>query len=223
MSSSTHSKMFENVLAAADSNELLADLDQRATVLAENSWPKRDHPAPQTGSCQPQTAHNIVWKMLFKCPDTSQISKEQKDKFIANNCLFAKTGAHDHLQASSHEDWNQNQPYHVDLNGRRSYNRPWGTHDPPSQAHNYDRSENSQSWNHDREQEELEQKPQPGDVLMTESQLQGETQQSGEWPDPGGQAECHEEHLPELRENDESDSDSDSDSDNESSSSSSSE
>ena len=70
---------------------------------------------------------------------------------------------------------------------------------------------------------EQEQKPQPGDVLMTESHLQDETQQSGEWPDPGEQAEYHEEQLPELRENDESDSDSDSDCDNESSSSSSSE
>ena len=120
---------------------------------------------------------------------------------------------YDHLQASSYENYNQ--PCQVDLNGYRSYNRPWGTHDPPNQAYNYDRSESSQSWNYDREQVEQEQKPQPGDVLITESHQQDETQQSGEWPDPGEQAEHHEEQLPELRENDESDSDSDSDSDNE--------
>ena len=88
MSSSKHSKIFENILAAADSNELLADLDQCATVLAENSWPKRDHPALQTGSYQPQTAYNIMWTILFKRPDTSQMSKEQKDKFMAKQLSF---------------------------------------------------------------------------------------------------------------------------------------
>ena len=88
MSSSKHSKIYENILAAADSNELLADLDQCATVLAENSWPKRDHPALQTGSYQPQTAYNIMWTILFKRPDTSQMSKEQKDKFIAKQLSF---------------------------------------------------------------------------------------------------------------------------------------
>ena len=88
MSSSKHSKIYENILAAADSNELLADLDQCATVLAENSWPKRDHPALQTGSYQPQTAYNIMWTILFKRADTSQMSKEQKDKFIAKQLSF---------------------------------------------------------------------------------------------------------------------------------------
>ena len=138
------------------------------------------------------------------------------DSHGAYHVQASQTHPYGHLLASSYEDWNQNQPYQVDLNGHRSYNRPWGTHDPPNQAYNYDRSGNSQSWNYDREQVEQEQKPQPGDVLITENHLQDETQQSGEWPDPGGQAEYHEEQLPELLENDESDSDSDTDSDNES-------
>jgi hypothetical protein len=136
------------------------------------------------------------------------------DSHGAYHVQASQSHPYDHLQASSYENYNQ--PCQVDLNGHRSYNRPWGTHDPPNQAYNYDRSGNSQSWNYDREQVEQEQKPQPGDVLITENHLQDETQQSGEWPDPGGQAEYHEEQLPELLENDESDSDSDTDSDNES-------
>jgi len=121
---------------------------------------------------------------------------------------------YDYQQASAYGDWNQNQPCQIDLNGHRSYERPWSAPDP----YNYDRvNDHNQSWNYDREQEEQEQNSsQSENVLMAEGQYDAENQQSGEWPDPGAQAEDREEQMPPLSCNSsDSDSDSDSESDNE--------
>jgi hypothetical protein len=120
----------------------------------------------------------------------------------------SQTHPHDHLQASSYEDWNQNQPCQVDLNGHRSYNHPWSTYDPPDQTCNYGRGYSySQSWNYNREQGQ--------ETSQAENVLMAKNQRSGEWPDPGAQAENHEEQLPPLSYNSNSDSDADSESDNE--------
>jgi hypothetical protein len=122
----------------------------------------------------------------------------------------SQTHPYDQLQASSYEDWNQNQPCQVDLNGHRSYNRPWNTQDPPDQTYNYDRGHGySQSWNYNREQGQA--------TSQAENVFMAENQQSGEWPDPGAQVEHHAEQLPPLAYHSDSDSDTDSDSHDESS------
>ena len=53
------------------------------------------------------------------------------DGYGAYHVQASQTHPYDHLQASSYENWNHNQPCQVDLNGHRSYNRPWSTYDPP--------------------------------------------------------------------------------------------
>jgi hypothetical protein len=75
------------------------------------------------------------------------------DSHGAYHVQASQTHPYGHLLASSYEDWNQNQPYQMDLNGHRSYNRPWNTYDPPDKTYNYDRGYGySQSWNYNREQ-----------------------------------------------------------------------
>ena len=130
------------------------------------------------------------------------------DSHGAYHVQASQTYPYDQLQASSYEDWNQNQPCQVDLNGHRSYNRPWNTHDPPDQTYNYDRGYGyNQSWNYNREQGQA--------TSQAENVFMAENQQSGEWPDPGAQVENHAEQLPPLAYHSDSDSDTDSDSHNE--------
>ena len=132
------------------------------------------------------------------------------DSHGAYHVQASQTHPYDQLQASSYEDWNQNQPCQVDLNGHRSYNRPWNTHDPPDQTYNYDRGHGyNQSWNYNREQGQA--------TSQAENVFMAENQQSGEWPDPGAQVENHAEQLPPLAYHSDSDSDTDSDSHDESS------
>ena len=137
------------------------------------------------------------------------------DGYGAYHVQASQTHPYDHLQASSYDDWNQNQPCQVDLNGHRSYNRPWSNYDPPDQTYNYDRGHGyNQSWNYNREQGQNF--SQNEDILMAESQHGAENQRSGEFPDPGAQVENNE-MLPPLSycSSDDSDSDSDPESDNE--------
>jgi len=130
------------------------------------------------------------------------------DSHGAYHVQASQTHPYDQLQASSYENWNQNQPCQVDLNGHRSYNRPWNAHDPPDQTYNYDRGHGyNQSWNYNREQGQA--------TSQAENVLMAENQQSGEWPDPGAQVENHAEQLPPLAYHSDSDSDTDSDSHNE--------
>ena len=137
------------------------------------------------------------------------------DGYGAYHVQASQTHPYDHLQASSYDDWNQNQPCQVDLNGHGSYNRPWSNYDPPDQTYNYDRGHGyNQSWNYNREQGQNF--SQNENILMAESQHGAENQRSGEFPDPGAQVENNE-MLPPLSycSSGDSDSDSDPESDNE--------
>ena len=87
MSTSKHSRQMEQILAAADSIDLLQGLDKCSTVLAENNWPKRDHPALQAGIGL-NTAYSVLWAILFKRADSGSMSKEQKDDFLAKQAEF---------------------------------------------------------------------------------------------------------------------------------------
>ena len=79
------------ILAAADSIDLLQGLDKCSTVLAENLWPMRDHPALQAGSTL-NTAYSALRAMLFKRADSNSMSKEQKESFLAKQADFRKIG-----------------------------------------------------------------------------------------------------------------------------------
>ena len=59
MSNGKHSRQMDDILAAADSIDMLQGLDKCSTVLAENQWPKRDHPALQAGSGL-NTAYSVL-------------------------------------------------------------------------------------------------------------------------------------------------------------------